>query len=427
VQRTEARTEVLLTRTLALRSFAATVRGPGMRFTATGRVEGDTLLMLELASDESRDARRVPLDEPIMLPQLLPLRVAYGGGLTVGRTFSVQMFDPVLLETRDAAVEVAAESTFVVPKDTAVFDSAAGRWHPIVYDTVRAWRVREVGRDAALDTWIDDRGQLVAAWSPAGFRLERTAFEVAYENFRLEGERPATPPAGDLIRGTAIAGGADLEPAALASLTVRLTGQPLDGLDLAGGRQRRAGDTVAIRREAPGELRARYRVPDAGAALRPFMAPEPLIQSDDPRLQAQARQILGGTRRPELAAERLTRWVYGALAKEVTLSVPSALDVYARRRGDCNEHTVLYVALARAVGLPARIAAGLVYLDGRFYYHAWPEVWLNDWVAVDPTFGQFPADAAHVRLTVGGLARQLELVRLIGRLGVEVVTAEAAT
>jgi transglutaminase-like putative cysteine protease len=116
--------------------------------------------------------------------------------------------------------------------------------------------------------------------------------------------------------------------------------------------------------------------------------------------------------------------VYENVAKEVTISVPSALDIYRTRRGDCNEHTVLYVALARAIGLPARTAAGLVYLNGSFYYHAWPEVYLNGWVPVDPTFGQFPADAAHLRFVVGGLARQLELVTLIGRLTIDVVEAE---
>jgi len=62
-----------------------------------------------------------------------------------------------------------------------------------------------------------------------------------------------------------------------------------------------------------------------------------------------------------------------------------------------------------------------VYLDGRFYYHAWPEVYLGDWVAVDPTLGQFPADAAHLRITTGGLARQAELIRLIGSLKLEVL------
>jgi transglutaminase-like putative cysteine protease len=227
----------------------------------------------------------------------------------------------------------------------------------------------------------------------------------------------AAPPGVDLVRGTAIASNVALATDTLRTLALRLSGQSLEGLDLDGGRQRLAGDTVFVRRESPRELRPSYRLPDAGADLRPFQAAEPLIQSDDPVLQAQARQIVENTRRPDRAAERLTRWVHENLRKEVTVGVPSALDVYARRAGDCNEHTVLFTALARAVGLPTRTASGLVYLDGTFYYHAWPEVWLGDWVAVDPTFGQFPADAAHLRLTSGGLARQLELVRLVGRLG----------
>ena len=120
---------------------------------------------------------------------------------------------------------------------------------------------------------------------------------------------------------------------------------------------------------------------------------------------------------------KINDWVYENLDKRITVSVTSALQVLESRRGDCNEHTVLYVALARAAGIPARTAAGLVYVDGQFYYHAWPEVYLNGWVAVDPTFGQFPADAAHLRFTIGGLASQVELIRLIGRLELEVVEA----
>jgi transglutaminase-like putative cysteine protease len=421
VQRTEARTEVVLTRALALRSFSASVRSLGVRFDATGTVEGDSLLDLTLIGEASREVRRIRLTEPIVLPQLLPLRLAFGGELEVGRTYSVRVFDPVLLESRDVSVEVAAESTFIVPRDTAVYDAAARLWRPVVFDTVTAWRVRDASGRYPMDTWLDDLGRLVASQSPAGFRLERSAYEIAYENFR---NRSPAVPAVDLIRSTAIAADVPLAPESLGVLVVRLRGQSLDGLDLDGGRQRQGGDTVVVRREGAESIRPQYRLPDAGAAFGSFLAPEPLVQSDDPRIQAQARQIIGTTRRPDIAARRLTAWVHENLRKEVTVGVPSALDVYARRAGDCNEHTVLYVALARAVGLPARTAAGLVYLDGTFYYHAWPEVWLGDWVAVDPTFGQFPADAAHLRLTVGGLARQLELVRLVGQLDVDVVATE---
>ena len=77
-------------------------------------------------------------------------------------------------------------------------------------------------------------------------------------------------------------------------------------------------------------------------------------------------------------AERLTRYVNALLDKKPTVSLPSAREVLRTKVGDCNEHTALYVAMARALGIPARIAVGLVYVRGAFYYHAWPEVYHRD-------------------------------------------------
>jgi transglutaminase-like putative cysteine protease len=427
VQRTEARTDILLTRGLRFRAFTASLHSESAQFDATGRLEGDSLLVLEIAGPDSRETRRVPLTEPIVLPQLLPLEVALGGALRTGRSYAMPVFDPLLLSTRRVTVTVTAESTFTFA-DSAVFDTAAGRFVPILTDTVRGWRLREAHGEVPLDTWMDARGQVIAMTSPMGFRLERTAFEVAYENFRRFRTLAADTVPGhaiDLVRQTAIASNATLAGDTLTLLRVRLGGLGLTGFDLDGDRQHLAGDTLTIRREGPAVRQASYRLPATQPALRPFLQAEPLVQSDDPRIQAQARQIIGRTRRPERAAELLTRWVDEHVRKEVTLGVPSALDVYQSRRGDCNEHTVLFVALARAVGLPARTAAGLVYLDGIFYYHAWAEVYLDGWVAVDPTFGQFPADAARVRFTIGGLARQLEMIRLIGRLTIDVVRTDS--
>ena len=122
-----------------------------------------------------------------------------------------------------------------------------------------------------------------------------------------------------------------------------------------------------------------------------------------------------------MIAQRINRWVHDSLEKTITIGIPSALHVLHTRRGDCNEHAQLFVALARAAGVPARVASGLAYVDGKFYYHAWPEVRLRTWVAVDPTFGQFPADAAHLRFVMGGFGRQMELLRLIGNLRIDVI------
>jgi transglutaminase-like putative cysteine protease len=176
----------------------------------------------------------------------------------------------------------------------------------------------------------------------------------------------------------------------------------------------------------PGELAAHaapYRLPARDTALARWLAPEPLIQSRNPRIAAQARQIMGRERAPARVAELLTHWVHRSLVRTPAGpgSVPSAVKVLETRRGDCNEATTLFVALARAAGLPSRTVAGLIYVNGRFYYHAWAEVFLNDWIAVDPTFDQYPADAARLRIATGGLARQVELIPLIGRLKLEVL------
>jgi transglutaminase-like putative cysteine protease len=178
---------------------------------------------------------------------------------------------------------------------------------------------------------------------------------------------------------------------------------------------------LTIAPEPDAALAASYLLPLGRNIDSANTRPEPLIQSEDPGIKALALRIQGPKRDPRQVAERLNTWVHDSLKNRITFGVPSALQVLQTRVGDCNEHTQLYVALARSLGLPARIAAGLAYVDGKFYYHAWPEVYLHDWVAVDPTFGQFPADAAHLRFIIGGLRRQTELLRLMGNLQINVV------
>ena len=144
------------------------------------------------------------------------------------------------------------------------------------------------------------------------------------------------------------------------------------------------------------------------------LAADAFIQSDDDRIIAQAEKLTDGLNGVD-KAKALSDWVYVSLTKSPTLSLPSATEVLEQRVGDCNEHAVLYTALSRAAGLPTRLSTGLAYTGGQFYYHAWPEVWLGRWVAVDPTLGQFPADPFHIRLLTGGIETQYEVLSLLAR------------
>jgi transglutaminase-like putative cysteine protease len=157
--------------------------------------------------------------------------------------------------------------------------------------------------------------------------------------------------------------------------------------------------------------------------MESYLTPEPLLQSDDPDIISAAKDIIRGERNSVRAAKSLNDWLFEHIEKKPTLSLPSAREVWSTKQGDCNEHTALYTALARAVGIPARMAVGVVYIDGAFYYHAWPEVWMGQagWVPVDPTFGEFPADATHIRLAIGGLKNQLAVTRFLGKLKIEIM------
>jgi hypothetical protein len=318
-------------------------------------------------------------------------------------------------------LEVRAESLFVV-NDSSVFDSATKRWHGARPDTIHAWQVA-AQRRGGFTGWIDEQGRIVET-TELGFDLRRLPYEVAFENWHADSAHAIVTEDRDILETTAIAANRALDRR-VESLTARLTGADLSGFDLNGQRQHFANGTLAITPIPDSAFHAKYLVSLRTPVDAGYTSPEPLIQSDDADIRRLALRIQGSSRDPREVAERLTTWVHDSIRPRVSFGIPSALQVLKSRVGDCNEHTQLYVALARAIGLPARVAAGLAYIDGKFYYHAWPEVYLGDWVPVDPTFGQFPADAAHLRFVVGGLGRQTELLRLMGNLKIQVLIANA--
>lgn len=148
---------------------------------------------------------------------------------------------------------------------------------------------------------------------------------------------------------------------------------------------------------------------------------EEFIQSRDERIITLAREIIGPEKDSWTASKLILHWVYDNLEKIPTLSVPDSLSVLDTMQGDCNEHTVLFTALTRSIGIPTKMVAGLVYLNNAFYYHAWPKVYVGEWINMDPTLGQEIADATHIPLLEGGLREQLKLVNIIGSLKIEIL------
>ena len=418
VHRATARTQIDLGPALELQGFDFSLDSRIGEFRVSGRSEGDSALTVTMDAGSGPQESRMPLGQGLLLDAALTLRMAASGALREGNEFTARIFDPSSMSERDVVVSVGPRETMVVT-DSARLEN--GRWVANLLDTVPVFRVDQTFGGVSISNWIDEDGQIVRAESPLGFTIERMYYELARQAWQGGGSEALAQGYGALIEGTAISANVDVtDVAARPRLRVRLGGVDLEGFDLQGGRQTLLGDTLVVTREAL--ARTWFRLPYRGSGnMDAELEATPLIQSNDPRIVETARRIADGATDPIVVAQRLNDWVYRELDKDVTLSVPSALQVLDARSGDCNEHTVLYVALARALGLPTRTAVGLVHINDSFYYHAWPEVWLGEWVAVDPTLGQFPADASHLRFLIGGLARQVELIRLIGRLQLEVI------
>jgi hypothetical protein len=417
-----ARTTVVLSASLVMESFSFSLDSEVGRYRADGVLGADSTLRVTIEAGGEKQEMSYRLAEPPIFSAALPIRIAMAGELRVGNTLNLPVFDPSTLSTRAVEVRILEHDTVVVA-DSASFDAGSGRWSPSRYDSIPAWRIAEVHGGVLVESWVDEDGRILSASSALGFTMEKTEYELARQAQEDASGLASLAIDEDVILSTAVRSNVDLGAVEEHDvLRFRLTGVELSGFQLAGGRQTLSGDTLTVRREDWDAVDPGFSLPYKLMDFRETLESEPLIQSDDPRIQDEARRAVGRwLRDPKMAAGILTTRVDRMLEKRVTFSIPSALQVLDSRQGDCNEHTVLYVAMARALGLPARTAVGLVYLEGSFFYHAWPEVWLGEWVAVDPTFGQYPADAAHIRFVVGGLAQQVEIIRLIGRLNIEVL------
>lgn len=149
-----------------------------------------------------------------------------------------------------------------------------------------------------------------------------------------------------------------------------------------------------------------YAGPDL-ESVEAFLQPSPLIESDDPAIVEQARQIVEGAGDSWEAARRVAQWVHDHIAYKIADS-PSARLALQTRQGDCGPHSTLTVAMLRAVGVPARLVGGLCYspsFGGSWGQHAWVEVYQgpkSGWVPMDPTTGEYDhINASHLKLFEG--------------------------
>ena len=349
-------------------------------------------LEIKFRSQNSESRLYFDAERGIYIPSSIPL-LASVRGFPKGE-FQLPTFDPFSMAMNVILVNM---------------DSSAGEDAYSGFEDAHRLTLNISGMTSTM--WVDESGHVLREEEAGGMVMVAARQDEA---LNIPDVRPDNR---DLLIDLAVpCMGLISDPRAVTRLRVQIDGVKPELLDLDDDFQRIISTDPLLIEIEPGQ-----RIASELAEPRRFLSAEPFLQVDDPRMVARASEIVGQETDLGARANKLGRWVYENVKKDYSVSLPSAIDVLEVRKGDCNEHTSLYTALARASGIPTKICIGLVYKDGMFFYHAWPAVHVGGWSPLDPTFGQEITDASHIKLLEGGFERQADLMRVVGKIKVTII------
>ncbi len=386
-----------------LQSFEFLMRAPGYDLRMKAMRTGESTFKLVTTTKTSRQVRTIEIPDDVVLHS--PMTELALKNLQPGQQMTIKTLDPASLTTAKVIVRALRKERVRV----------AGEEHDA---TVLSSEYQGI----KILSWIDAGGTALRQETPFGWNMERCTIDGAFEALHAAGRTEE-----DVLTGMSVPclGGLS-SPRQKRELRLKLTGVAFTDEELASNRQvveRREGDELELTVRA-----AQLPSPEKQAAsvdgFEEFLVASDTIQSDHPDIVEAARKITGTEISGLARALAICDWVDEQVDDVMTVSLPSALDVLRTRKGDCNEHTYLFVALARAVGVPSVVKVGLAYHEGGFYYHAWPAVYVGEWVEMDPTWSQKTVDATHIALVEGELPSQVGLVRVMGQLKIEVLEAK---
>lgn len=332
------------------------------------RVEGDRIRIL--APPQERSVERG--SAPILGPVAIARRSAEILRAT-GAVLDYSIFSPELQRV------VRVRRTVLAAADRVACNGAT------------ALKVEETveGLPAPRTVWLDREGAPVADSTPGPFGAMESCLSTREAALAARGELPA-----DLYERTVARSNYRLADAsAVDRIVLRITPRdPARKLpDFNRHNQTAAGGTVEIRRPAKGPGQAVFAAED--------LAANSLVQSDDPAIVETAKGLAAADSWSTALA--LTRWVAENMTFDTGIVQAPAAELMRDRKGTCMGYATLLAALARAAGIPSRIALGYVYYGGIWGGHAWTELWIDgSWLPFDAAV-YAPGVASATRLAVG--------------------------
>jgi transglutaminase-like putative cysteine protease len=314
------------------------------------------------------------------------------GELAVGDRFELRQLDVQSRGAHVSEVEVLAREDVVDASATAEDEEPR---------MVGCFKVRERDPKSGASTilWLDDDGAFVRLVAEGGVSYRRVARGQAEAVPVRPAEYSVTTPsrpwlerimsADRLWLDLHLRGDADRPlpefPTSPWSRVVDIQGSDEEGW------------IVKMRVDAFDDPDLTTTLPIEAKGLERYLESTALMPTKHEELQAVVAEVVGDEKDARTAAEALARWVFRELDKKSpNVAQASALQILRERRGDCSEHALLYVALCRAAGIPARECSGYVCIGPQWGAHAWAEIWLGEWLGADPTTGEVGPGARYV-------------------------------
>lgn len=222
-----------------------------------------------------------------------------------------------------------------------------------------------------------------------------------------------------------------------AKIAVRWMNIPLSDFSLEDNRQKIVSDKfengvyeVALELSRTEGGTAPVTFPPAVAeGLEKYLSESEYITPADTAVVELAAKLSAGETDSVKIIKNILKWIDENIETDFIAETLSAPEVLKKKRGKCSENAILFAALARSLGIPAKISLGVMNAGGRWMGHMWNEVYLDGkWTAVDPSPGEFVSGATHIKFTDSDTVDGTQNVRvkLIDNLGISVLDFEKA-
>jgi hypothetical protein len=391
---------------LSMQQFSYEYDFDGSKMKLIGQLLDDTL-EVEIITRGNVSSQRFPVEDkiyPLSVINLYPVI----HGFEIGQTYAYQVYDGETQTISTVNQEILAY------EESDLFDGTAYKM-----------KTRLHGQE--VTTWIDPSGRPVLEMSLGGVIISALENEKTAVQYLTQA---ALNKEDVLLNFSLIKSNIDIpDPDQISFLKVILSGfdktfdVPVDK------RQdcEPLGEELICRIDSRLPDGSGYADSSENPTVRRYVLPSYIIPSNNQRIRETASDIVKDTQDIKRRIELLLEWIQTHIEQK-PVDVITAMDVLEGKQAECQGHTYLYAAFARALGIPTKVANGIVYADEfqGFLYHTWAESLVNGhWIAIDPTFYQMPADATHIKLVEGEHPSELlPLVNLIGKINLRVIAAE---